>query len=78
MYLFVEKKKPLILFFQPLPTLPPPPPPIINNYYNVQPLLLFGTREYIPQIHQIALTIDMYQEMDGKRYYCHYFSVFFD
>ena len=40
--LHISTKKPPILFFQPRPT-----PPIINNYCNVQPLLLFGTREYV-------------------------------
>ena len=31
---------------------------------------------YIPQIHQIALTIDIAKKMDEKRYYCITFPYF--
>ena len=40
-------------------------------------MLYIAIISYIPQIHQTALQLTRPKKMDGKRYHCNYFSVFF-
>ena len=41
-------------------------------------VLYIAIINYIPQIDQIVLQLTCTKKMDGKRYHCNFFFVFFD